>query len=580
MTMIRMITLRNILILCCAAMLILIGIKGYNIKAKISTVAEANRLYGLKDLIEAEAWYYKAQQNESIHYKESLISSRLQELAPITEINTQLSKIDIQAKEANADGDFEQLMTVYTSLQAVRGIYMKEGGAYEPYYRQLSAKYEISEDFTGYFQHFKTLFNEQMEHNLENNLYADESFKWNLLTIPNVFYGDEKQKNSQLYAKFKAYDDRKMARMAANGQFQALLDESVAMLKLYESHDVPAEWITEQSEALVRTFLENDAENDKYSIFATHAKNYMNFVHIVSFKSTVETYIEKQINTWMKAAKRNVSKAEFEKAIAIYEGLKDYKDTSLEVKEAQLAWNINDPIRILQNGDPTRIFEHVSSGSKRFGYLADVLAIDDQNIIYFGTIDSENNVQVLTSQDFQQGGAIQELSIENSLSTKQLPVILVKEESATRKALYTAIEVQANNMVTLFQLNADGLQVDSTGMLIMINPDTEEGAGQVAMYQRSGDSYQFIGVQQDFIDIAVDDLLLHPNEKVKFHTTIIQPGYSEAFATMRDSYIKLTGNFNFYEGLVTLTGTFNGYEDTYIQDVLTSIPVFEVDDME
>ena len=135
-------------------------------------------------------------------------------------------------------------------------------------------------------------------------------------------------------------------------------------------------------------------------------------------------------------------------------------------------------------------------------------------------------------------------------------------------------------MVTLFQLNADGYQVDSDGMLIMINPDTDEGAGQVAMYQRSGDSYQFVGVQQDFIDISVEDLVLHPHEKVKFHTTIIQPGYAEAFATMGDSYIKLTGSFNFYEGLVTLTGMFNGYEDIYVQDELISLPVFEVETVE
>lgn len=580
MTMLRWITLRNFLILCCAAMLILIGMKGYNIQQKIVAVTEANRLYDLKDLIEAEVWYDKAQQNHSIRYKEQLISSRLQELAPITEINTQLSQIDNQAERARDVKDFEQLMSVYTHLQAVRSIYMKEDNSYEPYYRQLSAKYKISEDFTRYFQYFKTVFNEQMEHNLENNRYADESFKWNLLTIPNAFYGDEKQKNTQLYTKFKAYDNRKMASMAANGQFQALLDESVTMLNQYKSHNVQADWITDQSEDLVRTFLENDAKNDRYSIFATHAKNYMNFVHTVSFKSTVETYIEKQISTWMKTAKRNVSKAEFEKAIAIYVGIQDYKDTNLEIKEAQLAWNIHDPIRILRNGDPTRVFEHVSSGRNRFGSMADVLATNEQNIIYFGTVDSENNVQVVTNQEFQNGESIQDLSIEGSLSSKQFPVILITEPSDTRKARYTAIEVQSNTMVTLFQLHADGYQVDSRGLLIMINPDTEEGTGQVAMYQRSGDSYQFVGVQQDFIDISVEDLVLHPNEKVKFHTTIIQPGYAEAFATMGDSYIKLTGSFNFYEGLVTLTGIFHGYEDIYVQDVLTSIPVFEVETVE
>ncbi|OAB45239.1 hypothetical protein [Paenibacillus glacialis] len=580
MTIIRMITLRNILICCCAAMLILIGMKGYNIQQKISTVTEADRLYALKDLIEAESWYDKAQRNHSIHYKEEQISSRLQELAPITKINTQLREIDDQAENAYSDQDFKQLMTVYRSLQDVRSIYMTGKSPYEPYYRQLSAKYEISEDFTRYFKQFKTLFIEQMEHNLDNNQYADESFKWNLLIIPDIFFGDGKQKRSELYVKFTTYDNRKMARMAANGEFQALLDQSAAMFKLYKDNNVQAKWITDQAETLVRTFLENDAEKDSYSIFATHAKSYMDFVRTVSFKSSVKTYIEKQISTWMKTAKRNVSKAEFEKAFAIYDGIKEYKDTSLEVKEAKLAWNIHDPIRILQNGDPTRVFNHVSSGNKRYGALVYVVATDAQNVIYFGTIDSENNVQVLTNTDFQQGGSIQELSIENSLSTKEHPVILIKGDSTTRSALYTAVEVQSNAMITLFQLNADGFQVDSSGILMMTNPDTAEGAGQVAMYERTGDSYQFVGVQRDFIDIAVEDLLSHPDEKVRFITTIIQPGYNEAFAVMGTSYVKLTGTFNFYEGNVTLTGKLRGYEDTYIQDQLTSIPVFEVENIE
>jgi len=580
MTILRMITLRNLLICCCASMLILIGNKGYNIHQKITTITEADRLYVLKDLIEAESLYEKAQRNHSIHYKEGLISSRLQELAPITEINAKLRDIDQLAERASDDKDFEQLTTVYRSLQDVRGIYMNGNNPYEPYYRQLSAKYDISGDFISYYQLFKTRFIEQMQDNLDNNQFTDESFKWHLLAIPDVFFGDGKQKRSGLYDKFTTYDNRKMARMAANGQFQALLDESAAMLKLYKSNDVQAPWITDQSEALARTFLENDAEKESYAIFATHAKSYIDFVHTVSFKSSVETFINKQISTWMKVAKRNVTKAEFEKALAIYNGIKEFKDTSLEVKDAQLAWNIHAPIRILQNGDATRVFKHVSSGSKRYGALAYVVATDEQNIIYYGTLDSENNIKVLTSQDLQQGGLIQDISIESSLSTKDLPVILIKGDSSTRQALYTAIEVQSDTMVTLFQLNADGFQVDSSGMLIMMNPDSEEGAGQVAMFQRTGDSYQFVGVQQDFIDIAVEDLLSHPNAKVKFTTTIIQPGYSEAFAMMGNTYVKLTGTFNFYEGDVTLTGTLNGYEDTYVQDELLSIPVFNVENVE
>ena len=580
MTKIRALTLQKLLICCCIGMMVLIGVKFHYIQQKISAVTEADRLYALKDLIAAEEWYHKAHQNKSIQYKEADISSRLVELAPISEINSKLSEIDKNAKRASDDEDFEILMTVYRDLEAFRAIYMKEGNSYEPYYRQLSAQYDVSNDFTAYFQHFKTVFYQQMEHNLDTKKYSNESFKWNLLTIPDAFFGDTELKKTQLYDEFKGYDHRKMAQIAASGEYQTLLDESLAMLKLYDAHEIQADWITDQSDALARTFLENDVANESYTIFATHAKSYNTFVQLAGFKSPVEPYITKQMSTWMKAAKHNVSKNEFEKAIAIYEGLADYQDTALEIKDAQLAWNIHDPIRILQSSDPTRIFTSISSGSKRFGALTYVLALDEQNTIYFARLNKDDSVQILSNNNFQHEGSIQDIFIEDSLSTKDFPVILIQGESTLRNALFTAIEVQTNEMVTLFQIDADGYEVDANGQLLVDNPNTVEGASQVAIYQRSGDSYSFIGVQQDYIDISVDDLISFMYDKVKFSTTIIEPGYGEAYAIMDDSYVKLTGNYDFYEGSITVIGTFRKYVDIYIQNELTFIPIFEVQSME
>ncbi|AOZ92586.1 hypothetical protein [Paenibacillus crassostreae] len=580
MTIKRMLTLQKLLILCCVGMLILIGVKCYYIQQKITAVTEADRLYALNDLIGAEEWYLQAHRNKSIRYKEQEVSLYLQELAPISEMNSTLNEIDDAAKKAYAKDDFEQLMTVYAELSDFRAIYMKDSNTYAPYYRQISAKYEISEDFTTYFQDFRTLFYEQLEHNLDNKQYADESFKWNLLTIPEPFFGDADQKKSQLYAKFKAYDQRKLAQMAAKGEFQTLLDESIAMLEHYDSRQIQADWITEQTDSLVRTFLEHDADKEAYSTFAVHAKSYTSFIQSVKFDSTVESYITKQIDSWMSVAKRAVKNTEFNKALALYEGLANYMDTSSKVKETKLAWNIHDPIRILQNSDPTRVFTVIDSGSKRFGAVLYVLAQDEQNIIYFARMDSEDKVHILTNDHFQQDEAIQDIAIESSLSIEKFPVLLIQGESSTRNTRYTAIEVQTESMVTLFEFHADGYQVDSDGQLLLDNPDTPEGAGQVAIYQRSGESYSFVGFQQDYIDIVVEDLLLYIQEKVRFSTNIIQPGYSEAFAIMGDSYLKLTGNYSFYEGTAIVTGRFSGYEDFYIEDELTSIPLFEVESME
>ncbi|KAF9136632.1 hypothetical protein BGX30_010996, partial [Mortierella sp. GBA39] len=132
-------TLRNLYILLCAAVLVLIGVKGYDMNRKIDWVATAGQYYDRKDLINAEEWYQKAAANRSIRYKEDLIASRLKELEPITSMRQSLSRLDQRAETAARNRDFDGLMNVYADLVAAKKEYTAASQPLAAYYPKISA---------------------------------------------------------------------------------------------------------------------------------------------------------------------------------------------------------------------------------------------------------------------------------------------------------------------------------------------------------------------------------------------------------------------------------------------------------
>ncbi|MET3852021.1 hypothetical protein [Paenibacillus sp. OAE614] len=596
MTMKNALTLRNLYILLCAAVLVLIGVKGYDMNRKIDWVATAGQYYVRKDLINAEKWYQKASANRSIRYKEDLIASRLKELEPITSMRQSLSRLDQRAETAARNRDFDGLMNVYADLVAAKKEYMAASQPLAAYYPKISAMYGISDDLTKDFKQFQSLFYQQAKDQLAQGDVNDNTFKWNLLDIPAEFYGGAEAKSKQLSGKFQSYDEALMARMAGAGQYQNMLDWSLSMMTEYKSRSFKVNWVKEKADSLTRTLLTKDVQGDQAANFAAHAKMYTAYMAGAGMKqSAVQDYITRQIGTWLKGADRKVKNHKYEEAIAIYQALSGYEDTEDKIKAAQLAWTVHDPVRLLQSADPSPSYDFVSGGADRFGGKAYAIGADGSNTVYFTRMNSDETVQGYSSHDFPQGAAIRKVSIEPSLSTGSTPVILVEADLTTRKALYAAYEVRENGMVQLFQFSADGYSVQSDKSLLVTNPEIGEGsvtggmdaAGGTppeAIYERRGDAYEFTGFQQDFTDIVATDLPSHPGEKVRFTIYIVQGGQGEALAEMEGSYIKLRGNFQFTEGSVTVIGTYNESEEMYPDGDQTvepvNVPVVDVERLE
>lgn len=576
----RLFSLQSVLLALCSIMLVLLSYKGIEISSKISSFKEAERLYAEKDLVGAEAWYLKTRDNLSIIYHEDEVSSRLEELAPITEIKKQLSYYDKEGAKAVNKGQFSQLLDIYAKLSQFRNTYYTGDGPYSAYYREISQTIGVSEHFVSYFAQFKEQFYAEMNDNLTNQNYDKESFKWNLLAIPEVFYGDQAKQMSELVAVYEDYDLQKFTFLANQGNYDRLLTEASDNLNAYSSNDIQSPWVASRVEELMETLLRQELESNDYSGFAGHAKKYNAFAAKANPKSSLLTYVETQVKKLMKQA-RNLSRdGAYQESIDLYTALGSYQDTSELISQTRLAWMGAEPSLLLPQLEEGKQYAHVAGGTKAYNAQIYVAAADEGNRIYFGRMDDQSNIRVLTNTDLTSGNSIQSLSIEKTLSTRQNPVIRVEAESPNRNALYALFEVSDSSIELILWVEGDGLEINSDGSLLVDNPYGGAGEGQVSIYERIDSYYQFAGVKKHIRDVTANQIAQYPNETIRLSLTITQPGVMETLAYAGNDIIVLKGGFDFSEGDAVVTGTFLQYMDVNSFGEIISVPVIQVETYE
>ncbi|MNW35141.1 hypothetical protein D3C74_121310 [compost metagenome] len=567
MTFKKWITLHHLLIFLCILTIPLLVHKGLGISQKLAAIQTAERLFQDKLLIEAEDWYQKARSNRTILYKEELISSRLEELAPITAMKRDLEDISSQASSANRENDFELLMSAYAKLQQVRSSYITPEGPYSNYYRQLSQNYSITQSFTSYFKNFRTLFLEQLDHNLSTENYDDESFKWKLLRTPAHLFGTEQEWLDELNTAFQKYDETKLTSMVAKGYIEPMLNNASSMLTEYKTNNLEAPWINAKVDDLIETLLKSDWDNDNYTAFALHSRQFTAFASSVHPDSKVLSYAKGKIDELMRNAKRNVVRGNYQEAIDLYTALGQYQDTKAEIKATELAWTFAEPVRLLPSPTDGGSYAHVVGGRDKFGSKVYVAATDQNNGLFWGRMNEEESVQILSNHDLTPQQQIRSIAIDPNLSTPSNPVIVIEAESEERNARYTVFEVRENSITLLYSMEADGLTVQPDGTLLVVNP-VGEGEGQTAIFVRSGDNYQFAGIKQDIVDISADSVSQHPDTLVRFTCTVISIGSGQALALGNNSLLLLKGDFSLPAGTanITVTGRFKQYAEQYLDE--------------
>ncbi|WP_019913393.1 hypothetical protein [Paenibacillus sp. HW567] len=588
MTFKQAISLRNIMIILCTLMLVLLGQKVLRLDSKITAVREAERLYAAGDLIAAEQQFRLAGKNSSIMYKEELIASRLQELAPITTIRSGLNTLALMIEDQLTTANFTGFMESYASLFSLKSQYMISGGPYESYYRRLSADSGISDKLTAGFQQFKAQFLAglaagQSSVTSGNSTGADsDSFKWSLLQIPDTYYGSAKNKEELLAAKFKAHDTARLKALAAAGSFSLLLDNALSLTEAYSSHSYNAPWVGQQTEDSAKTILRKDVDGERIAAFSGHAAAYRKYAASAGLASSkVLTLIDSSTAKLLRSAARMVRGGQYAEAIRLYGDLSPLQYTAAEIAAAQVAWNAAEPVRLLPGGEEPGKYAHVVTVTGRYGVKLAVAGTDSSGRLYYADMKGDGTVSTRTGDMISGYEALSSLAFDDSLSAyAKVPVVVARGSREDGRTAFNAYTIKPEGISLLFSFAGSGYELKpDDGSIRVMNADTGDGvSGQTAVYRQTNGSYQFSEIYQEYPVIEAADLELHPFEKVSLHLDIYIDSAGRTVAGSGGRYIVLQGNVGQITGPVLASGQFqNSYDYAETDAGEQYVPVFVVE---
>ncbi|MGE7615081.1 hypothetical protein [Paenibacillus sp. NPDC101420] len=583
MTFKQLITLRNFMIILCISMFVMLGQKVFLIADKIQITKEADRLYAAGDLISAENQYRLAAANHSILYMEEKVAKRLDELSPITAIRQGLKALVSSAKAQAATKDFTGFMKSYDTLLSLKATYMKPGGPYESYYRQLSTDSGISDQFITYFREFKEQFLTELAQSQDGNKSEEDTFKWNLLQIPDAYYGSAASKEELLASKFKSHDTAKLKALAGTGNFTGMLESTLSMMNAYSQHSYEAPWVLGQAESSGKIILNKDLESDNITAFAGHAVAYRNFAGSAGITSSkVLTLVDTSKAKLLKNAKRMTSKGQYAEAIQLYSDLAPLEDTSSIIAATRLAWNIAEPVRLLPGGEEQGRYGNVISSKGLHDKKVIVAGTDSNGVLYYAAMNSDESVITLTGNILPKFESLRSLTFNDQLAASSgsgAPVVLAESEVEGGRTLFTAYEMKSDSISQLFSVSGDSYELQSDDSLLVSNADLGDGVvGQTARYRKVDGSYQFAEIVQEYAVISASDVALHPFEKVSFHCEIVAENFGNMLAYSNGVYILLQGDLGSVTGNALVSGQYqNGYQLVGTEMGEQYVPVFVVE---
>ncbi|AIQ50824.1 hypothetical protein [Paenibacillus sp. FSL R7-0331] len=587
MTFKQAITLRNIMIILCICMAGLLVSKGLRIEDKLRVVQEAERLYTAGDLIAAEQMYRQAADNDSIHYKEEQIAARLAELAPVTAIRSGLDTLVRTSADQLVTKDFAGFMESYASLLSLKAKYFISGGPYESYYRQLSEDSGISRQLTGGFKQFKDQFLAGLAAGGSGEDTGD-TYKWNLLLIPDAYFGGADTKTELLAAGFKSHDISRLKVLAAAGSFQPMLDSALSMSGAYDSHGYQAPWVQEQTEESARLIIDKDLEGDNYSAFAGHAVAYRNYAAsagLAAGSSKLLASIERSTSKLLSGADRLVRNGQFAEAIQLYSSLTPLQDTSGEIAAAQLAWNTAEPVRLLPGGDVEGRYVSVASVSGRYGAKVAVAGVDSSGMLHYAYLQEDGIISTRAGSVIPEFARLNGISFDDQLAAvAEVPVVVVRGSRDDGRTGFTAYQIKPEGFSILFSFAGDSYVLQTEDRSIHVaNADTGDGvAGETGVYTLSEGAYQFAGIVQTAPPlISAYDLELHPYANVTMNAEMYIDNSGRSVGIADGRYLLLQGNTGSVTGTAVITGQYqNRYDYAGTETGEQYVPVFVVDSLE
>lgn len=613
-TVLRWFALRNLLLFCCAIGVVLLVLKGIGVYHKINWVQTADQYYAQQNWIQAESLYRRAQDNRYLNYEEQHITSRLQELAPISAWSDTVSNTASRLQAALDLNQFDTYLNVYGEWTQAQQQQAEQNDKYSNEYGKITQQYGMERLWQQGFTAFRTRFEAALQSNLDNRNYSDESAKWNLLRIPSAYWlksdkgtdsnngnadsassaasssngaangtgnnssaSNDSAKDSngstsqqaaaqanQLRKLFENYDTTKLKRLASAGDFNAFLTNASETWQAYQQHQYSgARWVTALAEEGAQSVIAKDIAAGQAERFVSHAVSFRTAAQQLNLSSSsVLTMIDNEVSSLQEQAFTMTTNKQFQQALDLYTALTPLGDMTQNIARTKLAWAIDEPVTLLQGSNASVSYQHVMGGTNWSAVPVYVVATDQNNTLFFGKMDNDGNANVWSGEIAQTAAQIQALTVDTQLSTIEQPIVVVQSQS----------DVEGSPLFSLYAVTGGGLKAIASfvGVSYEVQPDRSiivhqpigGSVGQVDIYTPDENgTYSKTDSRMDggsYTDVAVSEIGAHLNQPIRFTANIVSLDDEGAIVNEGGTYVRLKGDLSFETGTFTVYGQFDG----------------------
>ncbi|NOU96456.1 hypothetical protein GC093_25035 [Paenibacillus sp. LMG 31456] len=558
----RSIRSRNVAAMLLAIMLCLAAYKGYNSWMKTKLYAEAASLQAAGSDLEAEEAYTKAQSINSINYKESETAEALSALRPVTELKRYFGALEADLAAAEGANDINLLLKSYEAFQTKVAEIASQDEAAKKRFADMASTNKIDERFTEVFTNSKQTLIQSLEADISKKTFDSDNAIIYLLQLPAAYFTDEKNKKQQLSKLLERYDQARLDVVFKNKAYEDVLKDAVRIRKFYDSNGVDAPWLLPKVEAYAQSELAKLLTKNDLPGFISKARTYQAYKELGGSSSKVLAYVQTNIRKQFDRADQLITSRKFADAIALYNVLDKYQDTQKEVSSTEQLWLETDPLQLLRKAAGNEVkFTNVISAKSTGGTKLLAAGLVDNKAIVMARLLTDQKIETAQAE-LDKGLTIKTIQWSEQLGDAKpdTPALLIEAASKNRKARYIAYEVKSTQMRKILDIEADKMDIDRSGTLVLDNP-AGEGAGRKAYYEYRDNRYVFAKTNVDFIEIPLAELTSHKNEKVRFQVTITSVEDNKATVQLSNGYITLNGKFKFKTGPATITGTYTGLEE-------------------
>ncbi|TDF94078.1 hypothetical protein [Paenibacillus piri] len=552
---------RNAAALLFAFILCLAAYKGYYAWQKTKLYDEAAALQAAGEELAAEAAYMRVQSIRSIDYKENETAAALAVLQPVAQLQRFFAQLDEDLTAAVSANDVALLLSSYKAYQAQAADAAAQDEAGQKRFAEIAAARQADKRFADAFAGAKQKLIQSIEADIGKKTFDSDNAIVLLLQLPAAFFPDEKAKNQQLNKLLDKYDQARLDAAFKDKPFADALKDAVRIRKFYDTNGVEAAWLAPRLEAYAQSALAKLLTKNDLKGFIDTALVYQTAKEFSSPSSKVSSYVQTNIRKQFDRAEQLVASKKFADAIALYNVLDKYQDTGKEVRGVEQLWLESDPLQLLRKaaGNEPKL-THVASAKGSGGVKLMAAGLADEQTLLAARLLQDQKIETAQT-GLEKGLTIKSIGWSEQLGSGKADAALLLEAAAkSRKTRYLVYEIKSTQMRKVLDVEADKLEVDRDGAVILDNP-VGDGAGRKAYYEYRHNKYVFAKTNTDFTEIPLTELTAHKNEKVRFPVTITSVEDNKAIVQLSNGFITLSGKVRFKTGPAVITGIYTGLEE-------------------